>query len=261
MKKFFLFFCTILFFKLFCQPSYGVYLEYNDDMVTGARTITINFTPDNTVIDLFGRDGRTIEERKEGARRVKCLLDGTALSFTEEKTIQKNNAGSFSYQRQELDFFNSEKALTFIEWIEKAKQLKALRFIGVETDQDVLAIKRAFEFINKQRCLNFEIDEFVEIERGDEIEEAFEEEEADQILPKRQKTFWDRFKKKKNSCILLESVPPKEEESLQNDLLRKFLNASITCRGSKSTEGLQVIKDAVTSWPSKIKEALTISAL
>lgn len=135
MKNILFYMISLSYCVLLAQPLWGeVYFEYEyEDEKPLLRTITVDFTKDPDI--------------KENLRRHNSLLGNRAIIFAEREKVPTPNGRVTTYVTQDKDFFSSDKALTFLEWIEKSEKIQSLRFLEINEEKEVLFVAQILKEI------------------------------------------------------------------------------------------------------------------
>lgn len=211
-----LFFYTYLFFSVLAHPAFGVYLEYEDENDTG-RKIVVNFQSD--------------ERNQENVRRIKRVLSGTGLSFTEEKTTKTIKNGIYVYTTREKEFFTPSRAKVFIQWIVKSTELSSLHFLGVDEEHQVISVEQALLLIARKCNLFSLADEFFIMDTSS--------------LPN-------------NSEGIEMKTFSSKNEPLPDDLRKKIKHLSIICEGKKKEEAEKRVKAIIASHFKDIENQMVV---
>lgn len=209
MKNILFYMISLSYCALLAQPLWGaVYLEYEDER-PHIRMITVDFTKDPDI--------------EENSRRHNSLLDNRAIIFAERERVPTPNGGMTTFVTQDKDFFSSDKALTFLEWIEKSEKIQSLRFLEINEEKEVLFVEQTLK----------------EIVGGDFY-----------FIPPSKPQLTSKG-------VEMRDRGSKNEE-ISSGPLEKFQGLSISCTGSKKAEAHEKIKAILNSHYKPIEESITV---
>jgi len=211
----------LLLLAFFCQvfliyPSYGVYLNYEDE--GKSRTIRVYF-------------GKNYDD-KENKKRIDEKIIGKGLSFTETETIKEKKKIFFSYTKKEKDFFTSPLATKFINWIDEAQELRSLQFLGVDGDTELVSMEKALRLIVSKCAVFSEVDDFCLVS-NDPIDDFY-------LIPN------DPPIDKGHSLYPI--IEPAEKKGAPLDMWAKFKKALIICKGKKKADAYRKINNILKEY-------------
>lgn len=209
MKNILFYMISLSYCVLFAQPLWGgMYFEYEDER-PHIRTITVDFTKDPDI--------------KENLRRQKSLLDNRAMIFAERERVPTSNGQITTFVTQDKNFFDSNKAVTFLEWIRKSEKIQSLRFLEINDEKEVLFVAQTLE----------------EIVGGDFY-----------FIPPSEPQL--------TSGGVEMSNRGSNHEEISSGPWEKFQGLFIICTGSKKAEAHEKIKAILNSHYKPIKESITV---